>query len=78
MATHQRNPDPIKPDPTEPDPADSDPADDRVYLEEYSLVEPAPDAIAEFGDETQRNEALTTEEGLQQDHFVEADDENAV
>lgn len=73
MTTQQHNP-----DPTKPDSADSDAADDRVYLEEHVLVEPAPDAIADFGDETQRNEALTTEEGLQQDHFVEADDENPV
>ena len=73
MTTQQRNP-----DPTKLHPADQDAVDDRVYLEEYPLAEPAPDAIEDFGDETQRNEALTTEEGLQQTHFVEADDESAV
>ena len=61
-----------------PDPTDRKTADDRVYLYEHSIVEPMSRAIEDFGDETQRNQAITTEEGMQQDHFLDTDDEQPV
>ncbi|HEY0180800.1 MAG TPA: hypothetical protein VGC30_14385 [Dokdonella sp.] len=54
------------------------PADDEVDLpdearERAEGAEGAPDD--DWGDETQEDEQLETEQGLEQDHFIEADDE---